>query len=76
MIVRRVAEVAESLGVKRSQIALAWLLQKEQVVAPIIGATKESHLLDALPALDLALTADQIAYLEEPYLPHKVTGAI
>lgn len=76
VIVRRVAEVAESLGVKRSQIALAWLLQKEQVVAPIIGATKESHLLDALPALDLALTADQIAYLEEPYLPHKVTGAI
>lgn len=76
MIVRRVAEVAESLGVKRSQIALAWLLQKEQVVAPIIGATKESHLLDALPALDLTLTADQIAYLEEPYLPHKVTGAI
>lgn len=76
VIVRRVAEVAESLGVKRSQIALAWLLQKEQVVAPIIGATKESHLLDALPALDLTLTADQIAYLEEPYLPHKVTGAI
>lgn len=76
VIVRRVAEVAESLGVKRSQIALAWLLQKEQVVAPIIGATKESHLLDALPALDLTLTAEQIAYLEEPYLPHKVTGAI
>ncbi|QII83081.1 aldo/keto reductase [Jeotgalibaca arthritidis] len=45
LIVRRVAEVAESLGVKRSQIALAWLLQNEQVVAPIIGATKESHYL-------------------------------
>jgi aryl-alcohol dehydrogenase-like predicted oxidoreductase len=54
---------------------LAWLLQKEQVVAPIIGATKESHLLDALPALDLKLTAEEIAYLEEPYLPHAVVGA-
>lgn len=76
MIVERVAEIAEVHGVKRSQVALAWLLQKEQVVAPIIGATKESHLLDALPAIDLVLTQEQVAYLEEPYLPHKVTGAI
>lgn len=45
-------------------------------VAPIIGATKESHLLDALPALDLKLTAEEIAYLEEPYLPHAVVGAV
>lgn len=74
-IVARVAKIADNHQSKRSQIALAWLLQKEQVVAPIIGATKESHLLDALPALDLKLTAEEIAYLEEPYLPHEVVGA-
>lgn len=74
-IVARVAQIADKHQSKRAQIALAWLLQKEQVVAPIIGATKESHLLDALPALDLKLTAEEIAYLEEPYLPHAVVGA-
>ena len=74
-IVARVAKIADNHQSKRSQIALAWLLQKEQVVAPIIGATKESHLLDAIPALDLKLTAEEIAYLEEPYLPHAVVGA-
>ena len=74
-IVARVAKIADNHQSKRSQIALAWLLQKEQVVAPIIGATKESHLLDALPALDLKLTVEEIAYLEEPYLPHAVVGA-
>ncbi|MEB8398359.1 aldo/keto reductase [Enterococcus casseliflavus] len=74
-IVARVAKIADKHQSKRAQIALAWLLQKEQVVAPIIGATKESHLLDALPALDLKLTAEEIAYLEEPYLPHAVVGA-
>lgn len=75
-IVARVAQIADKHQSKRAQIALAWLLQKEQVVAPIIGATKESHLLDALPALDLKLTAEEIAYLEEPYLPHAVVGAV
>lgn len=74
-IVARVAQIADKHQSKRAQIALAWLLQKEQVVAPIIGATKESHLLDALPALDLKLTVEEIAYLEEPYLPHAVVGA-
>lgn len=74
-IVVRVAQIADKHQSKRAQIALAWLLQKEQVVAPIIGATKESHLLDALPALDLKLTTEEIAYLEEPYLPHAVVGA-
>ncbi|MBL1224075.1 aldo/keto reductase [Enterococcus sp. BWR-S5] len=76
IIVQRVAEIAENHGVLRAQVALAWLLQKEAVVAPIIGATKESHLLDALPAIDLTLAADEIAYLEEPYIPHRVVGAI
>ncbi|MBW9324780.1 aldo/keto reductase [Enterococcus casseliflavus] len=75
-IVARVAQIADKHQSKRAQIALAWLLQKEQVVVPIIGATKESHLLDALPALDLKLTAEEIAYLEEPYLPHAVVGAV
>lgn len=74
-IVARVAQIADKHQSKQAQIALAWLLQKEQVVTPIIGATKESHLLDALPALDLKLTAEEIAYLEEPYLPHAVVGA-
>lgn len=76
LIVERVAEIAETHGAKRAQIALAWLLQKDPVVAPIIGATKESHLLDAIPATENVLTQEQIDYLEEPYLPHKVTGAI
>ncbi|MGC6769392.1 aldo/keto reductase [Enterococcus sp. LJL51] len=76
VIVKRVAELAENRGVLRAQLALAWLLQKEAVVAPIIGATKESHLLDALPAIDLTLTADEVAYLEEAYIPHRVVGAI
>ena len=75
-IVARVAQIADKHQSKRAQIALAWLLQKEQVVAPIIGATKESYLLDAFPALDLKLTAEEIAYLEEPYLPHAVVGAV
>jgi len=76
IIVERVAEIAEKYDVKRAQVALAWLLQKESVVAPIIGATKESHLLDAMPALDLKLSAEDVHYLEEMYLPHKVVGAL
>lgn len=76
VIVQRVAEIAEKYQVKRAQVALAWLLQKEAVVAPIIGATKESHLIDALPAIELKLTAADIAYLEEAYVPHEVVGAI
>lgn len=75
VIVERVAQVAEELDVKRAQVALAWLMQKEVVTVPIIGATKESHLLDALPAIDVTLTPEQVAFLEEPYLPHQVVGA-
>lgn len=76
IIVERVAEIAEKYQVKRAQVALAWLLQKNEVAAPIIGATKESHLLDALPALTLALTEEDVLYLEEAYLPHAVVGAL
>ncbi|HEX2863709.1 MAG TPA: aldo/keto reductase [Deinococcales bacterium] len=73
-IVERVAEVAERHGVPRAQVALAWLLQKPPVVAPIVGATKASHLEDALGALSVRLTPEDVAYLEEPYAPHPVVG--
>jgi aryl-alcohol dehydrogenase-like predicted oxidoreductase len=74
-VVERVAEVAEQLGVPRVHIALAWLLQKEPVAAPIVGATKFTHLEDAVGALAVKLTQEQVAYLEEPYVPHPVVGA-
>lgn len=73
-IVRRVSEIAEQYQVKRAQVALAWLMQKQKGIVPIIGATKESHLLDALPAIDLVLRDEDIAYLEECYIPHEVMG--
>ncbi|MBC1664170.1 aldo/keto reductase [Listeria welshimeri] len=75
IIVERVAEIADKYQVKRAQVALAWLLQKKSVIAPIIGATKESHLTDALPALDLKLSPEDAAYLEEMYVPHQIVGA-
>jgi 1-deoxyxylulose-5-phosphate synthase len=74
-IVERVAELAQKRGVSRVQIALAWLLQKEPVTAPIVGATKLSHLEDAVGALAVTLTPEEVAYLEEPYVPHRVVGA-
>lgn len=73
-IVERVREIAEARGVKRVHIALAWLLQKSPVVAPIVGATKVEHLEDAVGALDVKLTAEEIGSLEEPYVPHRVIG--
>ena len=74
LIVERLAEIAEKRGVPRVQIALAWLLQKEPVTAPIIGATKMSHLEDAVSALSIKLTPEEIASLEEPYVPHRIVG--
>jgi len=76
LVVERVAEIAEKHGVKRSQIALAWLLQIEPVAAPIIGATKVSHLEDSVGALPVKLTTEEVSYLEEPYVPHPVVGAL
>lgn len=73
-VVERVAEVAEKRGAQRVHIALAWLLQKEPVAAPIVGATKASHLEDAIGALDVKLTPEEVSYLEEPYVPHRVIG--
>ena len=74
LIVERVAAIAEKRGVPRAQIALAWLLQKEPVTAPIVGATKMSHLEDAVAALSITLTPEEIASLEEPYVPHPIIG--
>ncbi len=73
-VVERVAELAEKRGGARTHIALAWLLQKEPVTAPIIGATKISHLEEAVGALSVKLTPEEVAYLEEPYVPHRVIG--
>lgn len=74
-IVRRVHALSEKYGVKMQQVALAWEWAKG-VTAPIIGATKAAHFDDAAGAFDLYLTAEDIAYLEEPYVPHKIVGAI
>lgn len=73
-IVERVVELAEKRGVKRAQIALVWLLHKEPVTAPIVGATNISHLEDAVGALSVSLTSEEIDYLEEPYVPHPIVG--
>lgn len=74
-IIERVAELSEKYGINRAQIALAWVLQKEGVISPIVGATKESHIMDAIEALKIKLTPEDIIYLEETYVPHKVVGA-
>lgn len=74
VVVERVATIAENHGVPRIHIALAWLLQKEPVTAPIIGATRTSHLEDAVGALTITLSPEEIALLEEPYVPHSIVG--
>ncbi|KAA1191640.1 aldo/keto reductase [Paenibacillus sp. B2(2019)] len=74
LVVERVAAIAEKYGVPRIHIALAWLLQKEPVTAPIIGATKMSHIEDAVGALSITLTPQEITFLEEPYTPHPIIG--
>ena len=73
-VVEGVVEVAARLGCKPTQVALAWLLSRPGVAAPIIGATKMSHLEDAVGALDVKLSPEDAAYLEEPYVPHPVLG--
>jgi aryl-alcohol dehydrogenase (NADP+) len=73
-IVERVAEIARQRGVPRAQVALAWVLAKPVVTAPIVGVTKDHHLDDAVAAVGLRLTDDEIARLEEPYTPHAVVG--
>jgi aryl-alcohol dehydrogenase-like predicted oxidoreductase len=73
-VVDRVSEVAAERGVPMAQVALAWLLHKPGVTAPIVGATRAEHLDDALAAEQLALSDEEIARLEQPYVPHKVSG--
>lgn len=73
-IVEEVARIAEARGVPRVQVALAWLLAKQPVVAPIIGATKDEHLDSALGALDLQLDAGEMEALETHYQPHNIVG--
>jgi aryl-alcohol dehydrogenase-like predicted oxidoreductase len=73
-VVDRTTEVAQARGVASAQIALAWLLQRPGVTAPIVGATKLAHLEDALAAELLSLSEDEVARLEEPYVPHAVAG--
>lgn len=72
IIVERVAEIAKKRGMTRIQIALGWLLSK--VDAPIVGATKFSHIEEAVKAIGVKLTEEELEYLEEPYVPHKLVG--
>jgi aryl-alcohol dehydrogenase-like predicted oxidoreductase len=73
-IAQQVNDVAEARGLPMAQIALAWMLAKPVVTAPIIGATKPHHLDDAVAALSVQLTPDEIRHLEEAYQPHPVIG--
>ena len=75
-IVQRVAEIAAGHQVSMSQIALAWLLHQDLLAAPIIGATKLHHVEDAVRAVDVSLTPEEMEYLEELYQPHEVVGAL
>ncbi|WP_407575417.1 aldo/keto reductase [Raoultella terrigena] len=74
LIAANLAEVAEELGVGRAQVALAWLLSKPGVAAPIIGASRQDQLDELLNAVDLTLTPEQVEKLEAPYRPHPVVG--
>lgn len=74
VIIERVAQLAEKHGVSMTEISLAWLLTK--VAAPVVGATKLSHIEGAAKAVDLSLSNDEIAYLEEMYIPHKLVGVM
>ena len=73
-IVDRVAAIASERNIPRAQVALAWMLAKPFVTAPIVGATQPHHISDAVAALDLVLTTQEVARLEEPYTPHPVVG--
>jgi aryl-alcohol dehydrogenase-like predicted oxidoreductase len=73
-VIERVGQIAKAKGSPRAQVALAWLLHKPGVTAPIVGATKPNHLEDAVAAVTLKLSPQEIASLEEPYVPHPVVG--
>jgi aryl-alcohol dehydrogenase-like predicted oxidoreductase len=73
-VVEQVAAVAAARGLPKAQVALAWMIQKPFVTAPIVGASKPEHLKDALAALNVKLEASEVAQLEAPYVPHAVLG--
>ena len=73
-VIERLGQLSEKRGVPRAQLALAWMLSKPGVTAPIVGATKPNHLSDAVAAVSLKLTPEEIASIEEPYTPHPVLG--
>ena len=74
VVVERVMEIARNRNVPQAQIALAWMLQKPFITSPIVGATKLQHLDDAVAALSLRLTPEEIAALEKAYVPHQIAG--
>jgi 1-deoxyxylulose-5-phosphate synthase len=75
-VVDRVAQVAAARGIPRAQVALAWLLAKPVITAPIVGATRLEHLDDALASVAVKLSTEEVASLEEPYIPHAVVGFV
>ncbi|MEN2983644.1 MAG: aldo/keto reductase [Dictyoglomaceae bacterium] len=75
-IIDRVGEIAKNRGISRAQVALAWLLHKTPVVSPIVGVTRIEQLEDAVKAVSVKLTDEEIKYLEEPYIPHKIVGPL
>jgi aryl-alcohol dehydrogenase-like predicted oxidoreductase len=75
-VVDCVGKVAAARGIPRAQVALAWLLAKPVITAPIVGATKLPHLDDALASVNVKLSTDEISFLEEPYVPHAVVGFV
>jgi len=76
MVIERVAAIAEKYGVPMAHVSLAWMRHKNPIVAPVIGATKIPHLESAVEALSVQLTPEDMAYLEEPYIPHPIVGLI
>lgn len=75
-IVEAVGEIAENKGISRAQVALAWVMQKEEITAPIFGTTKMQHLTDAIESIQVNLSEDEINHLEKAYIPHTVRGAL
>jgi aryl-alcohol dehydrogenase-like predicted oxidoreductase len=75
-IVDKVCEIADKRGIPRAQVALTWMLQKPGITAPIVGATKPNHLEDAVAALSVKLSDEEMRLLEEPYIPHPIAGFV
>ena len=73
-VVGRLQELAQKRNVPMATLALAWMLAKPVITSPIVGATKPNHLTDAVAALSVKLTPEEIASLEEPYVPHPIVG--